>query len=150
MSYNPSVQGRQVLRATATAIGTSYDASPTYVRIRNMNTVTLLCDLTLNTATNVLIQVDVAVPADAPNTVADQDPAAGDWYPLGAANLSGLTVGSGVATIPVGAATFQLDATGKYAIRLKDLCAGWIRVRAKTTGGPGSTTLQIIGVEGLA
>lgn len=150
MAYNPSVQGRQTLRPSATAIGTSYDAAPTAVKIRGQNTVTLLCDLTLDTATSVEIQVEIATPADTNGTNVDPAPVAADWFPIHGANLSGLTVGSGIITIPVGAAVFQLGATGKVAIRLKDLCASWIRVKAKTTGGPGATTLSIIGVEGLA
>ncbi len=150
MAYNPSVQGRQVLRAAATAIGTSYDAAPTPIKIRGQNTVTLLCDMTLNTASSVEIQVEVATPADVNGTNVDAAPAAADWYPLEAGNASGLTVGSGIITIPIGAATWQLGATGKCTIRLQGLCASWLRVKAKTTGGPGTTTLSVIGVEGLA
>ena len=146
----PLVGGRQVLRASGTAIGTSYDAAPVAVKIRGLNTVTLLCDLTLNTATSAEIQVEIATPADTNGTNVDSPPAAADWYPLESHNVSGLTVGSGIITIPVGAAVYQLGATGKATIRLTNICASWLRVKAKTTGGPGSTTLSVIGVEGLA
>ncbi len=150
MSYNPSVAGRQTLRSAATAITTSYDSSGIpETRIMNNNTLMLLCDLTLNTATSVEIQVEVAVPASGSTGTEATAPAAADWYALSAANISGLTVGSGIITAPTGALVIQLAATGKHAIVLKNMMAMWVRVKAKTTAGPGSTTLGIIGVEGL-
>jgi hypothetical protein len=150
MGYIPRVVARQTLRSSATAITTSYDSvGIPETRLQNMNALELLCDLTLNTATSVEIQVEVAVPAETASGTEATAPAASDWYALSSANISGLTVGSGVITAPTGALVIQLAATGKYAIVLKDLLAKWVRVKAKTTAGPGTTTLNIIGVEGL-
>lgn len=150
MGAKPVVAARQVLRSSGLALGTSYDATPAAeIKAQGFNVLTLLCDLTLNTATSVEVVVEVATPADTATGVKDSDPVAGDWYAKTSANLSGLTVGTGAITIPVGAATFQLGATGRYEIVLPNLCAKWVRVKAKTTGGPGTTTLQIIGVQGV-
>lgn len=152
MAYNPAVQSTQVLRASGTAIGTSYDAAPVELRIQNQNRVALYCNLNLNTATDVLIQVDVATPANGPGLANEPAPVAADWYPLSETNISGLTVGGTPVTItaPYGQLTIQLTQTGKYAIVLDDVFGKYMRVRAKTTGGPGTTTLSIIGVQGLA
>ncbi len=150
MSYNPCVQATQTLRAAATAITTSYDAAPTELRIQNMNCVALLCDLALNTATSVEIQVDVATPANGPGTVGEPAPVAADWYPLTSYNLSGLTITADELLAPQGKLTIRLTATGKYCIVLRNVFGKYMRVRAKTTAGPGTTTLSILGVEGLA
>lgn len=153
MSYNPSVQGRKVLRASATALAAgTYDSAniPEFL-IQNCNTVALLCDLTLNTATSVEIQVDCATPDNSPGTVIEPAPVAADWYTLAHANVSGLTVAAPIITAPYGHLTIQLAATGKYLITLKsDAFGKYLRVRAKTTAGPGLTTLGIIGVSGLS
>lgn len=150
MSYNPSVGARQNLRLSSLAITTSYDTPAFSIRCANFNTLTLLCDLALNTATSVEIQVEVATPADTPGLGnKDPDPVAADWYARTSSNDSGLTVGSGIITIPTAAAVYQLGATGKYEIVIRDLMSKWVRVKAKTTGGPGSTTLAIVGVQGL-
>jgi len=151
VAYNPSVQATQVLRSSATAIGTSYDSSNIpECKIQNMNRVTLMCDLTLATATSVEIQVDLATPADSRAIPTEVAPVAADWYPLASANVSGLTITATELLVPQGQLTLRLTATGKYAIVLKDVFGKYLRVRAKTTAGPGATTLSIIGVEGLA
>jgi hypothetical protein len=153
MSYNPCVQAQQTLRAVGTALSTSFDAAGVNpeIRIQNMNRVALYVDLSLATATSVEIIVEVASPSEAGRTNnLEPAPVTADWYPLTAANMSGLTVAAGVATVPHGAAYLQLALTGKYAIVLKDVFGKYVRVRAKTTAGPGATTLAITGVEGLA
>lgn len=145
MSYNPAVQSRQVLRASSVSIGTGYDASPTELRVNNQNTIMLYCDLTLNTATSAEIQVDFATPAEGTNLGArDDTPASGDWFTRA---IEG-SPSSGV--VAMSNKTFQLTATGRYEIPVTPVMGKWFRVRAKTTGGPGSTTLSIVGVEGLA
>lgn len=153
MAYNPSVQGRKTLRSSATAIAAgTYDSAniPEFL-IQNCNTVALLCDLTLNTATSVEIQIDVATPDNGPGTIGEPAPVAADWYVLSHANISGLTVAAPIITAPYGQFVISLAATGKYLITLKsDAFGKYLRVRAKATNGPGSTTLGIIGVSGLS
>ena len=134
------------LRASTTAISTSFDSSPTAVTCNDFNQLVLECDLTLNTATDVRIQVEAANPARGPNgaTVA---PVTADWFPICAAD--GSTASGSGATIALTYRNLEivLPATGKYSIALP-LAYKFIRVKAKTTAGPGSTTLAIDGVFG--
>ena len=144
MSFNPHVSADPAtLRLASTAIATSYDSSPTALRMQNWNRLTLFCDLTLATATSVELRIEAASPTG------DSTPAAGDWFAIGTSNVSGLTVSSGVATVPVGATIIQLALTDKYAIAINNCNYKWVRVKAKTTGGPGATTLAITATQGL-
>lgn len=150
MSYNPSAQSRQVLRASTLALSTSYDASPTELRVNNQNQLILLCDLTLATATSVEIQIDFATPAEGTNVGSrDASPSSTDWFTRTYLDTAAAVASSGTETVPTRKMTFQLVETGRYEIPLP-MMAKWVRVRAKTTAGPGATTLSIVGVEGLA
>lgn len=133
------------LRLSTLAIGTSFDAAPVPIPTKGFNQLVLLCDLTLNTATDVLIRVDVAC------TNGTTAPATGstEWHELALLDTAASVGAAGVETVPARVQEFQLLASGRYAIPLA--CAyKWIRVRAKTTGGPGSTTLGIKAIQGYA
>lgn len=144
MSYNPHVSADPVtLRLAATAISTSYDSSPTALRMQNWNQVVLFCNLTLDTATDVRLKVEVASPTG------DSSPAAGDWHQYSSLDIASASASGGVSTVPNYGLELKLTATGKYAIPLP--CNfKWLRVSAKTTGGPGSTTLLVVASQGLA
>jgi hypothetical protein len=135
-----------VMRAGTTAIGTSFDASPAVFSCNGFNQLILECDLTLNTATDVRIQVDVANPARGPNG-AYIAPATSDWFVVSAAD--GATASGSGAIIALTHRNLEivLAATGRYSIAIP-LSYKFIRVRAKTTAGPGSTTLEISGIFG--
>lgn len=150
MSYNPATQSRQTLRASTTAITTSYDSSPAELRVNNQNQLILYCDLALNTATSVEIQVDFATPAEGTNVSGrDASPASSDWFTRTYLDAAAATASSGTMTVPTRKMTFQLVETGRYEIPIP-MMGKWVRVRAKTTLGPGTTTLSIVGAEGLA
>ncbi len=144
MSYIPQVSRDGVtLRASTLAIGTSYDASPTALRAQNWNQLQLFLDLTLATATDVRVKIEFASP------VGDATPAAGDWFQQseadsGAATRSGLT-----SALPLRVLEWVLPATGKFILPVQ-LNYKWVRVSAKTTGGPGATTLAVFATQGLA
>ena len=148
MTYRPHVGARQTLRASATAISTSFDSSPTEVLVQSWNQVTLLCTLSLATATSVEIEVDFASPAQGPNG-AEIAPVAADWFTRVYTDTAAATASTGIMVVPTRKIQFSLVASGSYEIPIP-VMARYMRVRAKTTGGPGATTLSIIGVQGLA
>lgn len=129
-------------RASTVAIGTSYDASPTALRIQNWNQLQLYCDLFLATATDVRVKVEFAVPQG------NDTPVAADWYfhsylDTAAATGTGLTK-----AVPLLQTEWIMSATGRYVISLP-VNAKWFRVTAKTTAGPGLTTLKILATQGI-
>lgn len=129
------------LRLSTVAIASSYDASPVALRMQGWNQAVLFCDLTLNTATDVRIKVEVASP------VGDTAPVEADWYQQTASGSATATTGS--ESVPVLAVEWTLQATGKYALPFP-VNYKWIRASAKTTGAPGSTTLAIVCSQGRA
>lgn len=142
MSYVPQVSRDPYnIRPSTMAIATTYDASPNALRMQNWNQLILLCDMTLNTATSVEIKVQFASPAG------DGTPASGDWFDQ--AYEEAATVASAVAPVPVSTKVYRMTATGKLRIAIP-VCDKWVRVVAKTTGGPGSTTLSITAAQGMA
>ena len=148
MSYNPQVGGcEKTLRSSATAIGTSYDtpdADTPVLRQQNWNQLILHCNLSLATATSVEIKVQVANPAE--DSAA---PVFGSalWFDL-PYNTAG-TITAGEAVVPTGSLVYRMTATGKIAVSVP--CAyKYVRVLAKTTAGPGATTLAITASQGLA
>lgn len=147
MSYIPQVTGcEKTLRSSATAISTSYDtpdANTPVLRMQNSNQLILFCNLSLATATSVEIKLQVANPAD------DQVPAFGSalWFDL-PYNTAG-TITSGEAVVPTGSLVYRMTATGKIAISYP-CCFKFVRVVAKTTAGPGATTLAITASQGMA
>jgi hypothetical protein len=134
------------LRPVATAIGTSFDASPAYFSCNDFNQLILECDLSLATATDVRIVVEAANPSRGP-VGATIDPVTADWFPISAAD--GSTASGSGATLALTYRNLEivLPATGRYSIALP-LCYKFVRVKAKTTGGPGATTLKINGTFG--
>ncbi len=146
MSWVHTSEDPVPLRPLATAIGTSFDASPAEFSANDWNQLILECTLTLATATDVRIQIEGANPARGPNgaTIA---PVAADWFPIAAAD--GASASSSGATIALTYRNLEivLPATGSYSIAVP-LCYKFIRVKAKTTVGPGLTTLKINGVFG--
>lgn len=149
MSYNPCVGGRQTLRASATALSTSFDAAPTSVRISNWNQVTLLITVAnFATATSVDIEVDFATPAQGPGG-AEIAPAASDWYTRTYTDTAAATASTTTMLIPTRKVQFNFVGNGVYELPFKTM-AQYVQVRAKTTLGPGTTTCQIIAVEGMA
>jgi hypothetical protein len=135
-----------VMRPTATAIGTSYDASPLGFACNDFNQLILECDLTLATATDVRIQIEEASPARGPQgaTIA---PAAGDWFTVAVADSASATAAGVIESLVYRQLEIVLPATGRYTLAFP-LNYKFIRVKAKTTGGPGATTLKINGVFG--
>lgn len=150
MSYNPQVGGCEIpVRLAATSLSTSFETPDgttrgVPIRMQNWNQLILFCDLTLATATSAEIKVQVANPKD------DKDPPAASsalWYDLPYQTAG--TITAGVATVPTGAYAPSLSATGKTTISIP--CAfKYVRVLAKTTAGPGATTLAITASQGLA
>lgn len=144
MSFNPHVsRDGAIVRFSATAIGTSYDASPTALRTQNWNQVILFCDLTLNTATDVRIKIEFASPTG------DAAPVTADWHLQTFADTANATYSGGTESVPLRGLEWILPATGRYALPIP-MNYKWIRASAKTTGGPGTTTLQIYATEGMA
>jgi hypothetical protein len=135
------------LRPVATAIATTYDASPAAFSFNDFNTVALEIDLTLATATDVRIMVELANPARGPNG-AYVAPVAADWYPISVAGTA--TAATPITSVPYQQREITITATGKYTVVLNGLIGKFIRVKAKTTGGPGATTLGVDGVFGAA
>lgn len=125
------------LRPVATAIGTTFDAAPVEMQCAEFNRLTLLCTMVLNTATNVILRIEVATPATGPNgaTVA---PVAADWHIL---QILDPADGSFAEIAPT------MTASGSYAFPL-EINSQYVRVSAKTTLGPGTTTLLVKGVFG--
>lgn len=135
------------MRAAATAITTSYDtpdANTPVLRMQNSNQLVLFCNLTLATATSVEIKLQVANPTDdaAP-------PAFGSalWFDLPYTTVGTITAGEAV--VPAGTLAYRMTATGKLAITYP-MCFKYVRVVAKTTAGPGATTLAITASQGMA
>ena len=134
------------MRLAATAITTSYDtpdADTQVLRMGNWNQLILFCNLTLATATSVEIKLQVANPAN------DEVPAYDSalWFDLPYSTAG--TITSGEAVVPIGSLVYRMTATGKVAPSFP--CAyKFVRVLAKTTGGPGATTLAITASQGLA
>ncbi len=150
MAYNIVTGARQTLRlSTLQIVQDTYDTAPTEIKVQGWNQVVLYCDLALNTATSVEIQVQVAAPADVPGQIKDAAPASGDWHTLAYIDTALAAGTTGTKQIPVRLREYQLPATNKYAIELP-IAAKWMRVRAKTTGAVGTTTLAIIGQQGMA
>lgn len=148
MSYNPQVTGcEKSMRLAATAITTSFDtpdANTPVLRMQNSNQLVLFCDLTLATATSAEIKVQVANPKDDATP-----PAFGSalWFDLPYTTAG--TITAGLATVPAGSLAYSMSATGKIAITYP-CCFKYVRVVAKTTVGPGATTLAITASQGLA
>jgi hypothetical protein len=134
------------LRASSLAITTSYDAAPTEVPCNDYNQLILECKLALNTATDARIEIEAANPARGPNgaTVA---PVAADWFVIAAMNASSASSSGATLSVPYQYLEIILPATGSYSIAIP-IAHKYIRVKAKTTAGPGSTTLAIDGVFG--
>lgn len=151
MSWRPhSSKDPQTIRASTLALATSFDASPTEARMQGWNQALLFCDLTLNTATDVHIKIEFASPPDTGGIIGDTAPVAGDWYQQTYADTAN-AVGSAGTTeaVPLRQLDWVLSATGRYALPVQ--CNfKWIRVSAKTTGGPGSSTLKVILQQGNA
>lgn len=148
MSYNPQVTGcEKSMRSSATAITTAYDtpdANTPVLRMQNSNQLILQCNLSLATATSVEIKVQVANPTE------DKDPPAFGsalWFDLPYATAGTITAGEAV--VPVGSLVYRMTATGKLAVSFPCLYK-FVRVVAKTTAGPGATTLAITASQGLA
>ncbi len=152
MSNDPIVsRDPTTLRLAATAIASSYDASPAVLRTQGWNQAIIYCDLTLNTATDVRLKVEFASPPVALglNGAGSDTPATGDWFRQTYAD-SAAAAGSGLEeTCPVRCLELILPATGRYAIPVQ-LNYKYMRVSAKTTGAPGSTTLLIYATVGRA
>lgn len=150
MSYNPQVGGCEIpLRATGTSLSTSFETPNgttrgVPLRMGNWNQLILFCDLTLATATSAEIKVQVANPKD------DKDPPAAAsalWFDVPYQTAG--TIASGVATVPTATYAPSFAATGKWAVSIP--CAyKFVRVLAKTTAGPGATTLAVTASQGLA
>lgn len=151
MSWRPHAsKDPQVIRASTLALSTSFDAAPTEARMQGWNQAILFCDLTLATATDVRIKVEFASPKDVGGIVGDTAPGATDWYQQTYGDTPNATGSAGtVEAVPVRALEWTLSASGRYALPIQ--CNyKWIRVSAKTTGGPGATTLGIILQQGNA
>jgi hypothetical protein len=134
------------LRASATSITTSYDAAPTEVPCNDYNQLVLECDLTLATATDVRIQVETANPARGPNG-ASIAPASSDWFAVTEVDAATIVPSGATISVPYRQLEITLTASGRYSIPIP-ISYKFVRVKAKTTGGPGATTLAIDGVFG--
>lgn len=150
MSYNPQVGGCEIpLRASSTSLSTSFETPDgttrgVPLRMGNWNQLVLFCDLALNTATSAEIKIQVANPKD---DAAAPAAASTLWFDLPYQTAG--TITAGVATVPTGSYAPSLSATGKVAISVP--CDyKYVRVLAKTTAGPGTTTLAITASQGLA
>lgn len=144
MSYIPQVSaGYVTLRAATTALSSAYDSSPTALKLQNWNQLELFFDLTLSTATDVRVKVEFASPQG------DATPAASDWFQMGYADLASASSSGGSTVVPLNDLIWQITATKKINLPIQANYK-WVRVSAKTTGGPGSTTLAIYATQGMA
>lgn len=134
------------LRLSTASIATSFDATPIEIMCNDFNQLIMNCDLSLATATDVRIQVDAANPARGPNG-ARIAPVTADWFTVAVADGATASGATNTETLTYRKQELKIEATGKYAIALP-LCYRYIRVRAKTTAGPGATTLAITGTFG--
>ena len=151
MAFQPTIVGRVPLRDSTLAIGTSYDTTPAYqIRVQGSNCVMLQITVALNTATSAEVQVEFATPLQANGTNLDPAPVTADWFARSDGNYTGRTITSGVIANPMGAVAFSFAASGTYEVVLYPVMAKWLRVKAKTTGGPGTTTVSVTGVTGMA
>lgn len=135
-----------VVRPSSLSITTSFDASPTAVDMRGWNQAMLFCDLTLNTATDVRIQIEAASPVSGPGgaTIA---PVAADWHSVGYLD-TGSATGTTTKLVPYAVLELQLAASGRYVFPLPTNYK-YLRFKAKTTAGPGSTTLKLMVSQGI-
>lgn len=144
MSYSPQVSGDPAtLRPASLALSTSYDSTPTALRMQNWNQIVLLCDANISTATDIRVRVEVATPSG------DGTPVAADWYTIGTMDLSSATLTSGVTAIPTGDAELVITTTTRRSYALPSNYK-WIRVAAKATGTIGSATIAIKASQGMA
>lgn len=153
MSYNPQVGGCEIpVRASGTSLSTSFETPDgttrgVPIRLGNWNQLLLHCDVTLNTATSVEVKIQAANPKD--DSTATGAPAAAStlWFDLPYQTAG--TITAGLATVPTGSYAPQFTATGRWIVSVP--CAyKFVRVLAKTTGGPGTTTLTVTASQAMA
>jgi len=150
MSYIPQVSGDpKVLRSGAL---TGSFVNSLALKTNMWNQVILFLDVTLDTATDVRIQLQAASPVKTQQyPIIDVEPSAGstDWCDIAFQDGANASTASAITTVPLTTFEIKLTVSGRYAFPLP-VNYQWIRAKAKATGTVGNATLSIKATTGMA